>query len=339
MSRLRNEPREWLVTGVAGFVGSHLLQSLLDLGQSVVGVDDFSTGREENLEAVRGKAGAAFDERFRLVRADLRDVEVCRSVCSTQPLVLHQAAIGSVPRSIERPLDSHTANVDATLNLFVAASEAKVPGFVYASSSSVYGDAPKLPKVEPEIGRPLSPYAATKRIGELYAEVWHRVYGLPAVGLRYFNVVGPRQDPQGPYAAVVPRWLAALVEGKSATIYGDGETSRDFCPVANVVQANILAAFAAPEAQGRAYNVALGCRTTLNELYAILRDGLAERGVPCAGAEATYADFRPGDIRHSLADISAARELLGYEPEVDLAAGLSEALDDVVAALEKRNSR
>ena len=329
---LRATPRDWLLTGVAGFIGSHLLDALLELGQRVVGVDDFSTGRRSNLDAVRAAHPDAYDDAFRFVEGSICDLTLCRELCSTIQLVSHQAALGSVPRSIEFPADTHAANVDGTANLFIAAAEAKVEGFGYASSSSVYGDSPTLPKIETEIGNPLSPYAASKRIAEIYADVWHRVYRLPVVGLRYFNVVGPRQDPEGPYAAVVPRWLTALATGRPATIYGDGETSRDFCPIDNVIQANLLAACAPASAHGKAFNVALGQQTTLNELFALLRDGLASRGLPCGDAQPRYEDFRAGDIRHSLADISAAQSLLGYAPHVDLASGLAAAMDAQVQA-------
>ena len=325
---LRAQPRTWLVTGVAGFIGSHLLEALLRLGQRVVGLDNFSTGTRRNLALVeQALADAEAWRRFRLIEADICDLDACRAACAGADVVLHQAALGSVPRSIARPLDTHRSNVDGTLHVLLAALEQRVPRVVYASSSSVYGDHPELPKVEERIGRPLSPYAASKRIAEIYAEVFARTHDLCAVGLRYFNVVGARQDPDGPYAAVVPRWVSTLVRGGRVQVYGDGETSRDFCPVQNVVQANLLAATAQGPIAGRVYNVALGGRTTLNELYGLLRSGLARRGFDCASREPEYRDFRPGDVRHSLADIAAARRDLGYAPSCGLGEGLEDVLD------------
>jgi UDP-N-acetylglucosamine/UDP-N-acetylgalactosamine 4-epimerase len=266
--------------------------------------------------------------RFSLIEADVRDFAACRQACAGVDYVLHQAALGSVPRSIANPLATHAANVDGTLNVFMAALEQRVARVVYASSSSVYGDHPGLPKVESEIGRPLSPYAASKHMGEVYAGVLALTHGLVAVGLRYFNVVGPRQDPEGPYAAVVPRWLAELARGERPQIFGDGETSRDFCPVQNVVQANLLAVRGGGgELGGRVYNVALGSRTTLNELAEILLRGMERRGFPCAGLAAEHREFRAGDVRHSLADVSAAVRDLGYEPSCSLSQGLDAVMD------------
>jgi UDP-N-acetylglucosamine 4-epimerase len=312
----------WLVTGAAGFVGSHLVAGLLDLGQSVVGLDDFSTGYLANLDAVQANVAEESWKRFRLIDADIRDFDACTEATKGVDYVLHQAALGSVPRSMKKPLHTHTVNVDGTVNVFLAALAAGVTKVVYASSSSVYGDEPNLPKTEERTGNPLSPYATTKQIGELYADTLWRTHQLPAVGLRYFNVVGPRQDPNGPYAAVVPRWVAAMRAGERPIIYGDGETSRDFCPVANVVQANLLAALSDDTTNGEAYNVALGGRTTLNELFVALRDALVAEGVDCPDMEAVYEGFRPGDIRHSLADITKARTDFGYNPEVTLEEGL-----------------
>jgi UDP-N-acetylglucosamine 4-epimerase len=331
-AELRASPRTFLVTGCAGFVGSHLVEALLGLGQRVVGLDDLSTGRRSNLAAVQAAAGPAW-ERFSFREGDIRDADTCRRAMEGVQIVLHQAALGSVPRSIERPRDSHAVNVDGFVNVALAAVEAGIGPFVYASSSSVYGDSPVLPKREEHVGRPLSPYAATKAVNEAYGAAFTKAYGLRAVGLRYFNVVGPRQDPHGAYAAVVPKWLAQLAAGEAPAINGDGETSRDFCPVANVVQANLLAAFAPEPAWGRAFNVALGGRTTLDDLYRLLRDGMAARGAPCAGLPPVYRDFRKGDIRHSLADTSAAAELLGYAPSVSLAEGLGRAMDAFVAGI------
>lgn len=331
-ARLREHPKTWLVTGVAGFVGSHVLQTLLQDGQHVVGMDNFATGKRDNLELVRRAVGDDAFARLRFLEADIRDRDACQRACQGVDHIVHEAALGSVPRSIAHPMDTHVTNVDGTLNIFLAALEAGVPRLAYASSSSVYGDEPALPKVEARIGNPLSPYAASKRMDEIYAQVLGRTHGLVAVGLRYFNVVGPRQDPSGPYAAVVPRWVDALRRGQTPVIFGDGETSRDFCPVANVVQATLLAASTEGDLGGRAYNVALGQRTTLNELYAMLRDGLAARGVDCAGREPRYEDFRPGDVRHSLADITAAQQDLGYAPRTDLHTGIALILDDAVRA-------
>ncbi len=325
---LQARPRTWLVTGAAGFIGSHLVEALLRADQRVVGLDNFATGSRENLALV--EQALADPERFRrlsLLEADVCDLDACVRASAGADYVLHQAALGSVPRSIEKPLDTHRANVDGTLNVFLAALQNGVPRVVYASSSSVYGDDPGLPKVEIRIGRPLSPYAASKHIDELYAEVLGRTHALSAVGLRYFNVVGSRQDPNGPYAAVVPRWVQALARGQQVTIFGDGETSRDFCPVQNVVQANLLAATAEGELRGRVYNVALGGRTSLNQLYALIRAGMSARGFACAQLEPRHAEFRPGDVRHSLADIEAARRELGYQPHVQLGPGLEQVFD------------
>lgn len=324
---LRERPRRWLVTGAAGFIGSNLVEALLGLDQEVVSVDDFSTGHRANLDDVEQRVGAERFARFRFIEGDIRDESVCRAACADAPLVLHQAALGSVPRSIERPTQSFTANVDGFANMLEAARGAGCPRFVYASSSSVYGDHQGLPKVERELGVPLSPYAATKRVDEVWAGAYFQSYGLPVVGLRYFNVLGPRQDPRGAYAAVIPRWIDAFRRGEVPRIFGDGETSRDFCPVSNVVQANVLAAFASEDASGQAFNVALGDRTNLNELFVMIRDGLVGLGVDCGGYEPVYEDFRPGDVRHSLADLSLAREVLGYEPIVGLAEGIQITLE------------
>lgn len=316
---LPNTPRRWLVTGAAGFIGSHLTETLLTLGQHVVGLDNFATGSRRNLEAAAGD-----HPRFRFIEGDIRDAAACAEACAGVDVVLHQAALGSVPRSVADPLTSHQVNVDGFVNVLLAARDAGVRRFVYASSSSVYGDHPALPKREPEIGTPLSPYAVTKRVNELYARTFQDHYGLEAIGLRYFNVFGPRQDPDGPYAAVIPRWLGQMLARRACTINGDGETSRDFCYVANAVQANLLAAAAPPEATGRVYNVAVGDRTTLNALHAHLGRALVGLGVLSEAPAPVYAPFREGDIRHSLADVSAAREALGYAPSHRIGEGLAE---------------
>jgi UDP-N-acetylglucosamine 4-epimerase len=333
---LRTTPRAWLVTGAAGFIGSHLVEELLSLGQRVRGLDDFSTGHPANLEDIAARVGAEAFGRFEFVEGDIRDTASCEKACNGGPLVLHQAALGSVPRSLADPKTSFEANVDGFVNLLEAARQAGAQRFVYASSSSVYGDHPGLPKIEEEIGQPLSPYAATKRIDEIWADTYFRAYGLEVVGLRYFNVVGPRQDPHGPYAAVIPRWIEALCKGETVQIFGDGETSRDFCPVANAVQANVLSAVAPPDACGRSFNVALGGRTNLTELFGLIRDGLAGLGLDCAGVEASYEDFRPGDVRHSLADLTAAKQLLGYSPQVDFPEGVRLTLEWYVAQARQR---
>ncbi|RMH36854.1 MAG: SDR family oxidoreductase [Deltaproteobacteria bacterium] len=319
---LAAHPRRWLVTGAAGFIGSHLAERLLALGQHVVGTDNFATGHRDNVDAVREAAGAAAD-RYDFREADVRDPDACRAMCDGVDIVLHQAALGSVPRSVEDPVATHEANVDGFLHLLIAARDAGVERFVYASSSAVYGDEPALPKVEDRIGAPLSPYAATKRFDELYAAVFQSLYGIECIGLRYFNVFGPRQDPNGPYAAVIPRWIARLAAGQPCEVYGDGSQTRDFCHVDNAVQANLLAALAPADATGRVYNVACGERTSLLELFAALRDAVAEVRADVRAAEPVFADPRPGDIPHSLADISLARERLGYEPAVRVRDGLA----------------
>jgi UDP-N-acetylglucosamine/UDP-N-acetylgalactosamine 4-epimerase len=322
---LRREPRTWLVTGAAGFIGSHLARELLSLDQHVVGLDSFATGHRRNVDDVLASLPATQAARLRFIEADIRDPAACREACRGVDHVLHQAALGSVPRSIRDPLASHETNVTGFLNVLWAARDAGVKRFVYASSSSVYGDHPGLPKVEGTLGELLSPYAATKRANELYAATFQRTYGIETVGLRYFNVFGPRQDPAGPYAAVLPRWFAALLRGEPVEINGDGETSRDFCYVANAVQANLLAAIAGKEATGRVYNVAFGERTTLNELFALVRAQVARFRPEAAASAAVHREFRPGDIRHSLADVSLARRLLGYHPTHSVRDGLVEA--------------
>ena len=330
-TRLPTEPRTWLVTGVAGFIGSNLLETLLKLNQRVVGLDNFATGHQRNLDEVQTLVEPAQWANFSFIKGDIREQADCQKACQGVDYVLHQAALGSVPRSLEDPITTNSANITGFLNMLVAARDAKVKSFTYAASSSTYGDHPALPKVEDAIGKPLSPYAVTKYVNELYAEVFARSYGFNTVGLRYFNVFGPRQDPNGAYAAVIPKWTAALLQGDAVYINGDGETSRDFCFVANAVQANLLAATAAnPEARNQVYNVAVGDRTTLNILFALLRDNLAAHGVS-ASTQPVYRDFRAGDVRHSQADIGKAQRLLGYAPTHRLAEGVAEAMPWYVA--------
>jgi UDP-N-acetylglucosamine 4-epimerase len=328
LAALRQTPRRWLVTGVAGFIGSHLLETLLRNGQQVVGLDNFATGHRHNLESVRAAVSPGQWERFRFVEGDIRDAATCQAACEGADYVLHQAALGSVPRSINDPLTTNAANITGFLNMLVAARDAKARRFVYAASSSTYGDHPGLPKVEHLIGRPLSPYAVTKYVNELYADVFARCYGMESIGLRYFNVFGPRQDPEGAYAAVIPKWAAAMLRGETVYINGDGETSRDFCFIANAVQANLLAATTtAPEAVNQVYNVAVGDQTSLNQLYALLAERLQARRPSLSIAQPVKREFRSGDVRHSLADIGKARERLGYEPTHRIGQGLDVAAD------------
>jgi UDP-N-acetylglucosamine 4-epimerase len=323
-ARLKGEPKTWLVTGVAGFIGSNLLQRLLDLDQVVVGMDNFSTGNPRNLENVRAQVAPGAWERFTFHESDIRDLGACRRACQGAAVVLHQAAIGSVPRSIKDPITTHQSNVDGFLNMLVAARDANVERMVYASSSSVYGDDPGLPKVESRTGHPLSPYALTKVIDEAYAAVFGRAYGFKPIGLRYFNVFGPRQDPDGPYAAVMPKWIAALLAEQTCLIHGDGETSRDFCFVANAVQANLLAGTAPDSAMGEVFNVSYGGTTTLTQLYWMILERLASARPGLARNEPRYTPARDGDIRHSQADLSRIKEVLGYQPTHSVAEGLDE---------------
>ncbi|HET8715014.1 MAG TPA: SDR family oxidoreductase [Holophagaceae bacterium] len=321
---LRRAPRRWLVTGVAGFIGSNLLQRLLELDQEVVGLDNFSTGKPENLEDVRGCVSPAAWSRFRFIEGDIRDLDACRAACEGVDAVLHQAALGSVPRSIQDPIASHQSNVDGFLNMLVAARDAGVKRLAYASSSSVYGDDPGLPKVESRIGNPLSPYALTKAIDEQYAAVFARTYGFRAIGFRYFNVFGPRQNPNGPYAAVMPKWLAALMAGETCTIHGDGKTSRDFCFIANAVQANLLAGDAPESALGEVFNVSYGGTTSITDLYGMIADRLAAIVPGFRRQDPAYGPPRDGDIRHSQADLSKITAHLGYAPTHSVAQGLDE---------------
>lgn len=326
--KIKENPSTWLVTGVAGFIGSNLLEALLKLDQKVIGLDNFITGHQHNLDEVRQSVGEEKWKNFEFIEGDITDLDTCHRACSGVDYVLHQAAVGSVPRSIEDPLLYHRNNDTGFVNMLIAARDAKVKRFVFAASSSTYGDEPTLPKVEDRIGKPLSPYAATKYINEIYADVFARCYGIPYAGLRYFNVFGKRQDPNGAYAAVIPKWIAHMIKNEPVVINGDGETSRDFCYIENNIQANLLAATTEnPDAVNQVYNIAVGDRTTLNELFKILQDELgAVSGIKQTGAPA-YQDFRHGDVRHSLADISKARQLLGYEPEYGVRNGLRLAMD------------
>jgi UDP-N-acetylglucosamine 4-epimerase len=323
---LQGQPRNWLITGVAGFIGSNLLETLLQMDQKVVGIDNFSTGYPHNLDAVKTLVSAEQWQGFRFINKDIRDAEACMDACKGVDYVLHQAALGSVPRSNEDPLTTNANNITGFLNMLVAAKDSSVKRFVYAASSSTYGDHPGLPKQEDTIGNPLSPYAVTKLVNELYASVFNRTYGFKSIGLRYFNIFGRRQDPEGAYAAVMPKWFSALVNGEDAFINGDGETSRDFCYIDNCVQANLLAATVMDEAAtDQVYNVAYGQRTTLNELYQMIRERVAAVHPACSSKEPVYRDFRAGDVRHSLADISKSEQLLGYSPEYSVRTGLDEA--------------
>jgi UDP-N-acetylglucosamine/UDP-N-acetylgalactosamine 4-epimerase len=336
---LRQQPRRWLVTGASGFIGSNLVEALLKLDQTVVGLDNLTTGRRCNLEQTRASVGEAQWERFRFIEGDIREPKHCAEACAGADHVLHQAALGSVPRSIADPATSHASNVTGFLNMLVAARDAKAQSFVYASSSSVYGDHPALPKVEENIGRCLSPYAATKRANEIYADVFGRCYGLRTFGLRYFNVFGPRQDPDGPYAAVMPKWVAAMLRQQPVFINGDGETSRDFCYIANVVQVNLLAALSQnPDAAGQVFNVAVHARTTLNQLLEMLRSRLEKNQPALRDFKPAYRDFRAGDVRHSHADITRAKKLLGYEPTHTIEQGIAEALAWYVEDFEASNA-
>lgn len=321
---LRLRPRTWLVTGAAGFIGSHLVETLLRLGQRVKGLDNLATGRLSNLEDVRREVGDTAWSRFEFTEGDIRSLETCTQVMAGVDAVLHQAALGSVPRSIQNPIASHQANVDGFLNMLWAAKEQEIRNFVFASSSSVYGDDPRLPKVETQTGLPLSPYALTKSINEQYARVFRQTYGLNSCGLRYFNVFGPRQNPAGPYAAVIPRWIQSLMRGETCSIFGDGETSRDFCYVGNAVQANLLAGSLPPESEGGIFNVSYGGKTSLTSLYALIRERVAQSMPSVSGLGADYLPARPGDIRDSQADLTRTSAILGYDPTHSVIQGLDQ---------------
>ncbi|WP_454442517.1 NAD-dependent epimerase/dehydratase family protein [Vibrio bathopelagicus] len=322
---LLNEPKTWLITGVAGFIGSNLLEKLLKLNQKVVGLDNFATGHQHNLDEVQSIVTDQQWANFMFIEGDIREPNTCNSSVKNVDYVLHQAALGSVPRSINDPLTTNATNIDGFLNILDAAKNEGVKSFTYAASSSTYGDHPGLPKVEDRIGNPLSPYAVTKYVNELYASVYARTYGLKCIGLRYFNVFGQRQDPQGAYAAVIPKWTAAMIEKENIFINGDGETSRDFCFIENTVQMNILAATASDDAKNEVYNVAVGDRTTLNSLFDSIKETLSENDVQYS-SEPTYRAFRVGDVRHSQADISKAESNLGYQPEFNIQQGIQKAM-------------
>jgi UDP-N-acetylglucosamine 4-epimerase len=334
-AHLASNRYRWLVTGVAGFIGSNLLETLLRLGQEVVGLDNFATGHRHNIDQALEDAGvAAESDRFRFIEGDICDLESCRQACDGVDFVLHQAALGSVPRSIEDPVRTNDANIDGFLNMLLASRDAGCRRFVYAASSSTYGDHPDLPKVEDKIGNPLSPYAVTKVVNELYAQVFARTYGFKTIGLRYFNIFGKRQDPNGAYAAVIPKWVASLIAGEEVFINGDGETSRDFCYIDNTVQMNILAALAEDEAAiDQVYNVALNDRTSLTRLFEMIQERLLSRVEGLQPVEPSYRDFRAGDVRHSQADIGKAQRLLGYAPSHRIDEGLDEAMDWYVESL------
>lgn len=317
----------WLITGAAGFIGSNLVESLLKLNQKVVGLDNFSTGYQYNLDEVKSIVAPEKWRGFTFIEGDIRDFATCKNACKGVDYVLHQAALGSVPRSIEDPITTNECNIAGFLNMLVAARDANVKKFVYAASSSTYGDHPDLPKVEDKIGKPLSPYAVTKYVNELYANVFARTYDFKTIGLRYFNIFGKRQDPNGAYAAVIPKWISSLLNNESVYINGDGETSRDFCFIENAIQANLLAATTENQkAIDQVYNVAVNARTSLNELFAFIQDELSEKIPDIKNVKPVYRDFRAGDVRHSQADISKAAKLLGYEPGYHIREGLHEAM-------------
>jgi UDP-N-acetylglucosamine/UDP-N-acetylgalactosamine 4-epimerase len=333
LQHIRRKPRRWLVTGAAGFIGSNLVEHLLNHGQSVTGLDNFSTGSRSNLNHVKNAVGAEAWKRMRFIEGDIRSLDTCRQACDQNELVLHQAALGSVPRSIDDPLSSNDSNINGFLNMLTAARDAKVGRMVYASSSAIYGDHPALPKIEPVIGRPLSPYGLTKGVNEQYAGVFAECYGFRTIGLRYFNVFGPRQNPDGEYSAVISAWIGALLRGQPAYVNGDGKNGRDFCYVENVVQANLLAATADESAANHAYNIALGEQTTLNELFEMIRLLLVPRMPQLASVRPVHREPRRGDVRFSQADISKAKKMLGFRPTHRVLEGLEKTVDWYVANL------
>nr|WP_297458423.1 NAD-dependent epimerase/dehydratase family protein [uncultured Halomonas sp.] len=326
ISDLPSNPKTWLITGIAGFIGSNLLETLLKLDQHVVGLDNFATGHQRNLNEVRGAVTPEQWQRFEFINGDIRNLEECQRACKGTDYVLHQAALGSVPRSIEEPLITNSINIDGFLNMLVAAREARVKSFTYAASSSTYGDSPGLPKVEDVIGKPLSPYAVTKYVNELYADVFSKAYGFNTIGLRYFNVFGKRQDPDGAYAAVIPKWTSAMIKGEDVFINGDGETTRDFCFIENTVQANLLAATTVSnEALNQVYNVAVGGRTSLNQLFNAIKQSLKNNGLEYV-KDPVYREFRAGDVRHSQAAIDKAKQTLSYSPQFEIQDGIEKAM-------------
>lgn len=331
---LASQPKIWLVTGVAGFIGSNLLETLLLLDQKVIGLDNFATGFQHNLDEVQGLVSKDQWQNFSFIEGDIRNLADCHAACRGVDYALHQAALGSVPRSIADPINTNDTNISGYLNMLVAARDAKVASFTYAASSSTYGDHPALPKIENAIGKPLSPYAVTKYVNELYADVFARTYGFHTIGLRYFNIFGKRQTPDGAYAAVIPKWTAAMIQGDDVYINGDGDTSRDFNFIENAVQANILAATANDDAKNQVYNVAVGGRTTLNTLFNALKDNLSTNGVEYSQVP-IYRDFREGDVRHSQADISKIQGALGYDPQFDVIQGIKKAIPWYVNFLQK----
>lgn len=325
LATLVKHPKVWLVTGVAGFIGSNLLEHLLKLDQIVVGLDNFSTGYQHNLDEVERSVSQKQWGNFKFIEGDIRDLTTCQQAVVGVDYILHQAALGSVPRSLNDPINTNSVNITGFLNMLVSARDARVKSFTYAASSSTYGDHPALPKVEESIGNPLSPYAVTKYVNELYSQVFSRCYGFKCIGLRYFNVFGKRQDPNGAYAAVIPKWVSAMIKDEPVVINGDGETSRDFCYIENTIQMNILAAVASDEAKDQIYNVAIGDRTSLNQLFYAIKDTLKKNNI-IVGLQPKYAEFRIGDVRHSQADISKAKRLLGYEPMYVIKDGLEQAI-------------
>lgn len=332
---LKKSPKTWLITGVAGFIGSNLLENLLALDQHVVGLDNFATGHQRNLDEVQSSVSKTQWDRFTFNKGDIRDIETCRKTVEGVDYVLHQAALGSVPRSLVDPIATNAVNITGFLNMLISSRDAGVKRFVYAASSSTYGDHPELPKKEENIGHPLSPYAVTKLVNEQYADVFARCYNLTSTGLRYFNVFGRRQDPDGAYAAVIPKWISAMLSNEDVIINGDGTTSRDFCYIDNVVQMNILAA-TSPETPGsEVYNVAVGGRTSLNELFSLLQRQLNEKNIQYT-ADPVYKDFRAGDVKHSQADISKAQSELGYNKFTDIEQGIAQSLEWYISFF-KRN--
>lgn len=325
LEQLHQSPKRWLVTGAAGFIGSNLVEFLLTHQQSVVGLDNFATGYQHNLDEIQSKLTPKLWSNFRFIEGDIRSLETCQTACEGIDYVLHQAALGSVPRSIHDPITSNSANITGFLNMLVAARDAQVGSFTYAASSSTYGDDQSLPKVEDKIGKPLSPYAVTKYVNELYAGVFAKTYQFKTIGLRYFNVFGQRQNRNGAYAAVIPKWISAMLHNEEIVIHGDGETSRDFCFIENVIQANILAATADESAKDQIYNVALNDNTSLNQLFIYLKEFLTKQNITYT-KNPIYQDFRAGDMRHSQADISKASHDLGYAPQYKIQAGLQKAL-------------